>query len=191
MTLTVQKKIGRFRNFEYCRDLGTDKAPPMTYDPFSGDLLPCMPQRMATHHSAQSGSNEPVAENLFKPAPGCQLLTCLDSPPASLLDRILKFFRRLSGRLDCGHPRSRLSLVRRLLIGLVACATLAVAQTPATPGVLSGVITDPQGALVPGAELKLENPHQPPLTATTDRLDPAGLAAYQVSLPSFTTGLPR
>jgi hypothetical protein len=123
---------------------------------------------MATHHSAQSGSNEPVAENLFKPAPGCQLLTCLDSPPASLLDRILKLFRRLSGRLDCGHPRSRLSLVRRLLIGLVACATLAVAQTPATPGVLSGVITDPQGALVPGAELKLENPHQPPLTATTD-----------------------
>jgi Carboxypeptidase regulatory-like domain len=55
-----------------------------------------------------------------------------------------------------------------LTLGLLLCGTPALAQAQASTGVLAGVITDPQGALVPSADLKLENQSHSPLTVTTD-----------------------
>ena len=68
--------------------------------------------------------------------------------------------------------RSILSSGVFTFLGLLAgscCASPASAQTRAGSGTITGTVTDPSGAVVPGATVKIQNPvSQYERTATTD-----------------------
>ena len=81
------------------------------------------------------------------------------------------------------HPR----LIAFWIVCMIACAAATVgAQT--SKGTITGIVTDPNGAVIPGAEIELKNAatNQARMTTTNDsgiyRLDAVDLAVYNLTI---------
>jgi hypothetical protein len=132
--------------------------------------------------SALARQNKPVAAKSSQSTLGNTLLYFPASRAAFLLDRIFMLSRCFLALLTNTRPRTFLSLGRCFALCLLAGSAIASAQAqaptqtqtqaqtqpPAPSGALTGIVTDPSGALVPSATLTLSPLSGPPLTADTD-----------------------
>jgi TonB family protein len=114
--------------------------------------------------------------------------------PAPAIARSSSLERRVTAMLDGGMTRTRATRVGRLMtIGALLTFSVALAAAQTGPVTLSGSVTDPTGAPVPGAAVTLTNERtQAKFEVKSDQSGqfsfvplPADTYALAVSLPGF------
>src|SRR5580658_3378745 len=90
----------------------------------------------------------------------------------------MKFHQTLSFRL--GNRREIMHRAAIAVLALFLCASLAVAQT-ITTGEITGTVTDPTGAVIAGASVKLASPSTG--SVRTDATDASGVYKFPLLQP--------